>query len=231
MSKSKKISQFKNSITFKHNASFNIKREINLILILTIKSKLYVSVTVSINLFFFQPTTCMDMQATQQQRKFNFNTAVLNFLTIFADIKSYRAALYSFRINVINADPTLLDKRLPFSLIPRKPLIKMLDSVHGNQRNAPDLLTLAKPITDILLYYDEKLVQEISIVEDRLLLTLAMAIASSQTVFEFYCSNIIPLPQMDFVDAIQWVSEGEHLAILVSTNPQASPCHYCIEIV
>ena len=44
--------------------------------------------------------------------------------------KSYRAALYSLRINVINAVPTLLDKRLPISLVTHKYLIEILDLVH-----------------------------------------------------------------------------------------------------
>ena len=157
--------------------------------------------------------TCMEIQATQQQLNFNFDTAASLLLTLYADIKSYRAALYSFRINVINAIPTLLDKRLPISLVPRKSLIKILDAVHDSQKNAPDRLTLAIPMTDKLSYYDAKLVQEISTVEDGLLLTLAIPLASSQTVFEVYRANVIPMPQKDSVDALQWVIEGEYLAI------------------
>ena len=68
-------------------------------------------------------------------------------------------------------------------------------------------------MTDILSYYDAKLVQEISTVEDGLLLTLAIPLASSQTVFEVYRANVIPMPQKDSVDALQWVIEGEYLAI------------------
>ena len=157
--------------------------------------------------------TCMEIHATQQQLNFNFDTAALLLLTLYADIKSYRAALYSFRINVISAIPTLLDKRLPISLVPRKSLIKILDAVNDSQKNAPDRLTLAIPMTDILSYYDAKLVQEISTVEDGLLLTLAIPLASSQTAFEVYRANVIPMPQKDPVDALQWVIEGEYIAI------------------
>ena len=157
--------------------------------------------------------TCMEIQLSQQQLNFNFDTAASLLLTLYADIKSYRAALYSFRINVINAIPTLLDKRLPISLVPRKSLIKILDSVHDSQKNAPDRLTLAIPMTDILSYYDAKLVQEISTVEDGLLLTLAIPLASSQTVFEVYRAIVIPMPQQDSVDALRYVIEGEYLAI------------------
>ena len=44
--------------------------------------------------------TCMEIQATQQQLNFNFDTAASLLLTLYTDNKSYRAALYSFRINV-----------------------------------------------------------------------------------------------------------------------------------
>ena len=157
--------------------------------------------------------TCMEIQLSQQQLNFNFDTAASLLLTLYVDIKSYRAALYSFRINVINAIPTLLDKRLPISLVPRKSLIKILDSVHDSQKNAPDRLALAIPMTDILSYYDAKLVQEISTVEDGLLLTLAIPLASSQTLFEVYRAIVIPMPQKDSVDALRYVIEGEYLAI------------------
>ena len=66
-----------------------------------------------------EKATCMELQATQQKLYFNFDTAASLLLTLFADNKSYRAALYSFRINFINTSPTLLDKRLPISLVPR----------------------------------------------------------------------------------------------------------------
>ena len=157
--------------------------------------------------------TCMDNQAIQQQLNFNFDRAASLLLTLYVDIKSYRAALYSFRINVINAIPTLLDKRLPISLVPRKSLVKILDAVHDSQKNAPGRLTLTIAMTEILSYYDAKLVQEISTVEDGLLLTLAIPQASSKTVFKVYRANVIPMPQKDSVDALQWVFEGEYLAI------------------
>ena len=68
-------------------------------------------------------------------------------------------------------------------------------------------------MTDILSYYDAKLVQEISTVEDGLLLTLAIPLASGRTIFAVYRANVIPMPQKDSVDALQWVIEGEYLAI------------------
>ena len=42
--------------------------------------------------------TCMEMQATQQQLTFIFDTAASLLLTTYPDIKSYRAVLYSFEL-------------------------------------------------------------------------------------------------------------------------------------
>ena len=97
--------------------------------------------------------TCFEVEATQQQLNFNVEAAASLLLTLYADNKSYRTALYSFRINAINAIPTLLDKRLPISLI------GILDAVHDSQKKATHWLCLAKSTTDILSYYDAKLVQ------------------------------------------------------------------------
>ena len=98
-------------------------------------------------------------------------------MTLYADIKSYRAALYSFRLNVINSIPTLLDKRLPMSLVPKKSLLKVLNAVYDSLKYASDRLTLAIPITDLLSYYDAKLVSEVSSVPEGLLMTLSIPLA------------------------------------------------------
>ena len=110
-------------------------------------------------------------------------------------------------------------------------MINILDTVHDSQKNAPDCLTLAIPITGILSYYHAKLVQEISTVEDGLLLILLIPLASSQTTFEVYCVKIVPMPQKDSVGALQLVIEGEYLATsegrmetLVLTRSQYNNC-------
>ena len=63
------------------------------------------------------------------------------------------------------------------------------------KRTPPDRLILAIPMTDMLSYYCAKNVQEISTVEDGLLLTLAIPLASSQTLFVVYGANVIPMAQ------------------------------------
>ena len=105
---------------------------------------------------------CSQILYTQQQLNFNYDTVTALLLTLYADIKSYRAALYAYRLNLVNALPSLLEKRFPISLVPRASLSAILESVHEAQMKNLDRLTLEIPMQDIMSYYDAKLVREIS---------------------------------------------------------------------
>ena len=61
--------------------------------------------------------------------------------------------------------------------------------------------------------YDAKLVYEIASVEQGLLLTLAIPLASRQSSFRLYGAHVIPMPQQDPKEALQWIIEGPYLAI------------------
>ena len=157
---------------------------------------------------------CTQMLFSNQQLNINLDT-VASLLSIFyADIKSYRSALYAYSISLLNSIPILLDKRLPMSLVPRESLLAVLDSVYDSQKHSTDRLSLAIPMKDLMSYYDAKLVYEIATVEQGLLLTLAIPLASSQTSFYVYSAHVIPMPQQDHKEALQWIIEGPYLAIL-----------------
>ena len=160
---------------------------------------------------------CTQLLYTQQQLNFNYDTVTALLLTLYADIKSYRAALYAYRLNLVNAVPSLLDKRLPISLVPRASLSVILESVHEAQMQHLDRLTKAIPMQDITSYYDAKLVREISTVPQGLLLTLAIPLSSSETAFDVYRAHFIPKPEKDPGVALQWKIEGPYLAISENT--------------
>ena len=155
---------------------------------------------------------CTQMLFSNQQFNFNFDTVASSLSILYADIKSYRSALYAYSINLLNSIPILLDKRLPMSSVPRKSSLAILDSVHDRQKRSLDRLLLAIPMKD-LMSYDVKLVYEISTVEQGLLLTLAIPLASCQFSFHVYCADVIPMPQQDPMKALQWIIEGPYLAI------------------
>ena len=156
---------------------------------------------------------CTQMLFSHQQLNFNFNTAASLLNVLYADVKSYRSALYAYSINLLNSIPILLDKRLPMSLVPRESLNAVLDSVHDAQKYSTDKLSLAIPMQDLMSYYDAKLLTEISTVKQGLLLTLAIPLSSRTTTFTVYSTHLVPMPQHDPSEALEWVIEGPYLAI------------------
>ena len=57
---------------------------------------------------------------------------------IHASVKSYRSALFAFRMNILNSIPILLEGHLPMSLIPMESLLAIMDSVRYPIRNGCD---------------------------------------------------------------------------------------------
>ena len=138
---------------------------------------------------------CTQMLFSNQQLNFNFDTVFSLLSTLYADTKSYRAALYAYKVNLLSSIPILLSNRLPMSLVPRESLRAILDSVYNSQKDASDRLTLAIPMQDLLSYYDAKLLREVSTIKQGLLLTLSIPLSSSQTAFNVYRAHLIPMPQ------------------------------------
>ena len=95
---------------------------------------------------------CDQLLFTRQQIHFNYDTVSSLLAITFANVKSYRSALYSYRINMLNSIPSLLNKFLPMSLVPRNLLIKILEEVSKMQSHARDRLSLAIPMDEILSY-------------------------------------------------------------------------------
>ena len=156
---------------------------------------------------------CTQTLFSNQQINFNFDTAASLLNVVYADIASYKTALYAFKTNVLNSIPTLLDKRLPMSLVPRESLLAVIDAVYKSQKEENHRLTLAIPPSDIHSYYDAKLLRDVTTIEEGLLLNLAIPYASSQTAFQMYRAQVIAMPQADPTEAIKWVTEGSYLAI------------------
>ena len=156
---------------------------------------------------------CDQMLYSNQQINFNFDTAAALLTLLYSDVKSYRAALYSYRLNLLNSIPTLLQKHLPMSLVPRDSLMAILDNVGREQYKAADRLSLAIPTSDLMSYYDAKLLRDVITVEEGLIVTLAIPLASRQTVFSVYSAETVPMPQPEPQMAIKWSIEAPYLAI------------------
>ena len=85
-------------------------------------------------------------------------------------------------------------------------------SVFGNQR--PKIASLAISASDLLSYYDSRLLADAIRVSEGLLLTLNIPLASQQTVFTLFEAKLIPMPfPVDPQMALLWNIESPYLAL------------------
>ena len=72
---------------------------------------------------------CDQLLYTRQQVNFNFDTISSLLSLIYSNVKAYRAALFAFQMNIMNAIPSLLSKYVPMSLLPKESLEQILKVV------------------------------------------------------------------------------------------------------
>ena len=134
----------------------------------------------------------------------NFYSLTINLTSIFdavssllsmtrASVKSCRSALFAFRMNILSGVPVLLKGHLPMSIIPIGSLLVIMDSVSLKQLKPKDRLFFAIPSSDLLSYYDSRLLADAITLSEGLLLTLNIPITSQQTVFTLFEAKTIPV--------------------------------------
>ena len=84
---------------------------------------------------------CDQMLYSRQQINFNFDTVSSLLSLFYSNIKSYRAALFAYRINLLDSIPALLSKYVPMSLLSKESLEIVLNKVAIQQIRALDRLT------------------------------------------------------------------------------------------
>ena len=77
------------------------------------------------------------------------------------------------------------------SFVPTESLLAILRSVAMKQTTAEERLSLAIPMSDLLSYFDSKLLADAIMVKEGLLMTLNIQLASKQTVFTVYEAKLI----------------------------------------
>ena len=169
---------------------------------------------------------CTQLLFSRQQINFNFDTLSSLLNLMFTNIKSYRSALYTYKMNVFNAIPTMLNKMLPMSLVTRDSLYTILEAVGAQQSKSKDRLSLAIPMEEIISYYDAKLLHDVITIDSGLVMTLAIPLASRQTAFTVYEAKVIPMPQLDSNRAIKWKTESQFLAVSENQMETAHLSHY-----
>ena len=93
---------------------------------------------------------CDQLLFSRQQINFNYDTISSLLALTFANIKGYRGALYTYKINMMNSIQPFLNNYLPMSLVPRQALLAILDDVALEQWRKSDRLSLAIPMDEII---------------------------------------------------------------------------------
>ena len=149
-----------------------------------------------------------------QQLIFNFDTVSSLLSMIHASVRGYRSALFAFGMNILYSIPVLLIGHWPMSPITMESLLAIMHSVSLRQSKAEDRLTLAIPASDLLSYYDSRLLADAITVSEGLLLTLNLPLASQQTVFTLFEAKFIPMRFPDDPQtALTWNIEATHLVL------------------
>ena len=156
---------------------------------------------------------CDQLLFLRQQINFNYDT-ISSFLAItFANIKSYRGAIYTYRINRMNSIQPMLTKYLAMLLAPRQSLLTILDNVALEQWGLTDRLSLAIPIDEILAYYELKRLRDVIVVDQGLIKRVAIPLTTKESAFTVFRAKAVPMPQPEPDLAIKWKLEAPYLAI------------------
>ena len=141
--------------------------------------------------------------------------------SLIALIRSFRTALTAYRINLLNSLSHLSFGRLPMSLVDRKVLGDILMEVATAQLRAPDRLTLAVPIDDLLAYYEMNLVEQVYTTDSGLFIKFMVPLTSRELVLDVFEAIALPMPGNDSVSYTLWQFDHPYLAISTTHKEHA----------
>ena len=83
-------------------------------------------------------------------------TKLIGSLSILLnEIKSYRAAVFSYKLTILNSVMAMVNKLIPMALLPRTALEEILKAVVIRQTKANERISLAIPTNQLLTYYEK----------------------------------------------------------------------------
>ena len=142
-----------------------------------------------------------------------------SLLALNKEIKSYRIATYSYKLTILNSIMTMVNKFIPMALVPKQISDKILQSLATQQTKEDDRLTLAIPPSQILTYYETKLLTNVVVEDYGMIFCLAVPFASGPTALNLYRAITIPMPTNDTDGyASQYETEADYIAIAESTR-------------
>ena len=151
---------------------------------------------------------CDQLLFSRQQINFNYDTISSLLALTFANIKSYRGALYTYRYNMMNSIQPPLINFLPMSFVPRQALLAILDDVASEQRRKSDRVSLAIPMDEIIACYESQLLRDVLVVEQGLIIRIAVLLATKDSAFTVFRAIAVPMSQPELDLAIKWKLEA-----------------------
>ena len=145
--------------------------------------------------------------------------AISNVLnSMLTTIKQFRASVYAYRMSTLASFAVAVDHFIPLSLVPTQHLATVLQAVaqQPHVRNAK--LQLAMPITEILSYYETKILTAVHTNELGLMLVVAVPMTRQPVAMTVYRGHHIPMPLNDSMNAITWNIETEYIAVAKDTE-------------
>ena len=85
---------------------------------------------------------------------------------------------------------------------------------------------LAIPIDEILAYYETKLLRDVIVVEQGLIMRIGIPLPTKESAFTFFRAVAVPMPQPDYDMAINWKLEARYLAISEYNDDKAFLTEY-----
>ena len=146
--------------------------------------------------------------------------------SMLTTIKTYRTALYAYRLNTLAAFAVAVDHFIPLSLVPKKHLVAVLTSVAQEQEHRGSRMQLAIPISEILGYYETKILTAVRTNELGLLLVIAVPMTRQPVAMIVYRGHHIPMPLNDSDTALKWNLETEYIAVTDTNNEMALMTHH-----
>lgn len=181
----------------------------------------------TVALAIIQNNTSLMMHCTQylyvRTQSNHLRSALLsNLVFLHTNIKAYRTALFTYRINLLNSLTPMSNNHLPMSLVPKSSLLEILKQIALSQIDSVDRLTLAILPRNVLTYYETKLLREVTANELGLMFTFSIPMSSSETVLDVFEAIPIPMPNTDSPTATVWDVEAEYLAITRTKQESAA---------
>ena len=146
--------------------------------------------------------------------------------SMLTTIKTYRTALYAYRLNTLAAFAVAVDHFIPLSLVPKKHLVAVLTSVAQEQEHRESRMQLAIPISEILGYYETKILTAVRTNELGLLLVIAVPMARHPVAMIVYRGHHIPMPLNNSNNALKWNLETEYIAVTDTNDEIALMTHH-----